>query len=72
MRTTRRHITPQNHGYASKGEFLPEDVAPLIANANDGSSEGTIHGKSPCLSMQLRPEAASGPTGAASGSSCET
>jgi carbamoyl-phosphate synthase small subunit len=58
-------ITSQNHGYAVRGEALPEDWKIWFVNANDGSVEGIRHVSKPFMSVQFHPEATPGPTDSA-------
>lgn len=59
--TGRAYVTSQNHGYAVRGESLPEGFAVWFENLNDGTNEGMRHVSKPILSVQFHPEAASGP-----------
>jgi carbamoyl-phosphate synthase small subunit len=54
-------ITSQNHGFAVDEKSLPEDVAVLFRNVNDGSIEGILHKKLPIITTQFHPESAPGP-----------
>jgi carbamoyl-phosphate synthase small subunit len=58
-------ITSQNHGFAVRGETLPEDWQVWFENANDGSVEGIRHVSKPFMSVQFHPEATPGPTDSA-------
>lgn len=62
IRTSRCHITPQNHSFAVNENTLPEGWKPLFFNANDNSNEGMIHEYLPYISVQFHPEAKGGPS----------
>ena len=59
--TKRCHITSQNHGYAVRGETLPQDWREWFVNVNDGTNEGIYHISRPFFGVQFHPEAAPGP-----------
>lgn len=60
-RTGRVYITSQNHGYAVKGESLPNFAEVRFLNLNDGTCEGIDYKNMPAFSVQFHPEACSGP-----------
>jgi carbamoyl-phosphate synthase small subunit len=55
------YVTAQNHGYALRGEGLPEDWRVWFENANDGTVEGIRHASKPFFGVQFHPEARPGP-----------
>ena len=55
-------VASENHGYSVDGGSLAKtDLKPWFKNADDGSLEGLIHQKKPCISVQFHPEASPGP-----------
>ncbi len=54
-------ITSQNHGYAVRGDGLPEDWEIWFTNANDDTVEGIRHISKPFRGVQFHPEATPGP-----------
>lgn len=61
QKTSRCIITSQNHGYAVKGDHLPNDWHVWFRNANDDSIEGLRHASGKFFSVQFHPEATPGP-----------
>lgn len=59
--TKRCYVTSQNHGYAVRGESLPDGWREWFVNANDQTNEGIRHDWRPFRSVQFHPEAAPGP-----------
>ena len=59
--TGRVYITTQNHGYAVKGESLPDFAEVRFFNLNDGTCEGIDYKNMPAFSVPFHPEACSGP-----------
>lgn len=57
----RVYITTQNHGYAVRGETLPDTARVRFFNMNDGTCEGVDYLNMPAFSVQFHPEACSGP-----------
>ncbi|MDR1901531.1 MAG: glutamine-hydrolyzing carbamoyl-phosphate synthase small subunit [Treponema sp.] len=59
--TKRCYITSQNHGYAVRGESLPQNWEPWFINANDGTIEGIRSTAGPFSAVQFHPEGCPGP-----------
>ena len=59
--TQRCYITSQNHGYAVRGDTLPQGWEPWFVNANDGTIEGIRSTKAPFSAVQFHPEGCPGP-----------
>jgi len=60
--TGKGYVTSQNHGYSVSKETLARtDLRPWFMNADDGSVEGLVHQKKPCIAVQFHPEASPGP-----------
>ncbi|MDR2747004.1 MAG: glutamine-hydrolyzing carbamoyl-phosphate synthase small subunit [Treponema sp.] len=59
--TGRCYITSQNHGYAVRGESLPQGWEPWFTNANDGTVEGIRSTRGPFSAVQFHPEGCPGP-----------
>ena len=59
--TGRCYITSQNHGYAVRGESLPQGWEPWFTNANDGTVEGIHSTRGPFSAVQFHPEGCPGP-----------
>ncbi|GHU23925.1 carbamoyl-phosphate synthase small chain [Spirochaetia bacterium] len=59
--TKRCFITSQNHGYAVRGDSLPEGWEPWFVNANDGTIEGIRATNAPFSAVQFHPEGCPGP-----------
>jgi len=57
----RVEITTQNHGFALKGESLPDDVEVTHVNLNDDTVEGIRHRRHKAFGVQYHPEASAGP-----------
>lgn len=64
LRSGKVAITAQNHGFATDGESLPDDVEVTHINLNDQTVEGFRHKTLPAFSVQHHPEAAPGPNDA--------
>lgn len=64
LRSGKVTITAQNHGFATDGESLPDDVEVTHVNLNDQTVEGFRHKAYPAFSVQYHPEAAPGPNDA--------
>ncbi|MEI7473569.1 MAG: glutamine-hydrolyzing carbamoyl-phosphate synthase small subunit [bacterium] len=61
VRTNRVMITSQNHGYAVKGETLPDNIKITHINVNDETIEGFYSTELNIHSVQFHPEAGPGP-----------
>ncbi len=61
LETGRVYITSQNHGYAVKGNTLPQTAKVRFTNANDKTCEGVDYTDRPCFTVQFHPEAHGGP-----------
>lgn len=61
LESGRVYITSQNHGYAVKGNTLPETAKVRFINANDKTCEGVDYTDRPCFTVQFHPEAHGGP-----------
>ncbi|MDR0640955.1 MAG: glutamine-hydrolyzing carbamoyl-phosphate synthase small subunit [Treponema sp.] len=59
--TGRCYITSQNHGFAVRGESLPQGWEPWFTNANDGTVEGIRSTRGPFSAVQFHPEGCPGP-----------
>ena len=59
--TGRCYITSQNHGFAVRGESLPQGWEPWFTNANDGTMEGIRSTRGPFSAVQFHPEGCPGP-----------
>ncbi|MFA6505698.1 MAG: glutamine-hydrolyzing carbamoyl-phosphate synthase small subunit [Treponemataceae bacterium] len=59
--TKRCYITSQNHGFAVRGDTLPNDWEPWFVNGNDGTIEGVRSVKGPFSAVQFHPEGCPGP-----------
>jgi carbamoyl-phosphate synthase small subunit len=59
--TTRCYITSQNHGYAVRGDTLPDGWEPWFVNANDNTIEGIRATNAPFSAVQFHPEGCPGP-----------
>jgi carbamoyl-phosphate synthase small subunit len=60
--TGRGYVTSQNHGFSVAPETLAKtELRPWFVNADDGSNEGLVHQKKPCIAVQFHPEASPGP-----------
>jgi carbamoyl-phosphate synthase small subunit len=59
--TGRCYVTSQNHGFAVRGESLPEGWDVWFENLNDGTVEGIRHRTLPASAVQFHPEARPGP-----------
>ncbi len=64
LRDGKISITSQNHGFAVKGDSLPEEIEVTHVNLNDETVEGMKHREHPIFSVQYHPEAAPGPSDA--------
>jgi len=64
LRSGKVTITAQNHGFATDGDSLPDDVEVTHINLNDQTVEGFRHTVHPAFSVQYHPEAAPGPNDA--------
>ena len=55
-------VTSQNHGYAVKGDSLPQKTGVVShINVNDSTCEGIRYSTFPCFTVQFHPEACGGP-----------
>ncbi len=62
LTTGRGYVTSQNHGFALSDQTLRKtDLRPWFVNADDGTIEGVLHTKRPCMAVQFHPEATPGP-----------
>ncbi len=62
LTTGRGYVTSQNHGYAVDRQKLERSHMKVwFLNADDGSVEGTMHERRPCIAVQFHPEASPGP-----------
>jgi carbamoyl-phosphate synthase small subunit len=61
LRTGRVLITSQNHGYAVKEEWLPEEIEVTHRHLNDGTVAGIRHRTKKVSAVQFHPEASPGP-----------
>jgi carbamoyl-phosphate synthase small subunit len=59
--TNRCYITSQNHGYAVRGDTLPDGWEPWFLNANDNTIEGVRAINAPFSAVQFHPEGCPGP-----------
>lgn len=59
--TRRCYITSQNHGYAVRGDTLPNGWEPWFVNGNDGTVEGVRSTAGPFSAVQFHPEGCPGP-----------
>ncbi|MEM9440979.1 MAG: carbamoyl phosphate synthase small subunit, partial [Pseudomonadota bacterium] len=61
LETGKVEITSQNHGFAVRGDSLPDNVEVTHVSLFDGSLEGLAVRDRPVFSVQYHPEAAPGP-----------
>jgi len=62
LRTGRRVITLQNHGYAVNPDSLDgTGLRPWFVDCDDGTIEGLYHESAPIITVQFHPEGAPGP-----------
>jgi len=59
--TERCYITSQNHGYAVRGDTLPNGWEPWFVNANDNTIEGVRSSDGLFSAVQFHPEGCPGP-----------
>jgi carbamoyl-phosphate synthase small subunit len=60
--TGRGYVTSQNHGYALDAKSLARsELQPWFMNSDDGTVEGVLYPRRPCMAVQFHPEATPGP-----------